>query len=80
MNEYIKYFKNLSGIYFEEEFQKYNFLNIIDQFNNWKYINLRTGQIDDPNDILFYIIQNPQNLKSLILRLNLIKILIFFLI
>jgi hypothetical protein len=43
MNEYIKYFKNLSGIYFEEEFQKYNFLNIIDQFNNWKYINLRTG-------------------------------------
>ena len=70
MNEYIKYFKNLSGIYFEEEFQKYNFLNIIDQFNNWKYINLRTGQIDDPNDILFYIIQNPQNLKSLILRLE----------
>ena len=43
MNEYIQYFKNLSGIYFEEEFQKYNFLNIIDQFNNWKYINLRTG-------------------------------------
>ena len=70
MNEYIQYFKNLSGIYFEEEFQKYNFLNIIEQFNNLKYINLRIGYIEDSNNILFNIIKNSQNLKSLILRLE----------
>ena len=70
MNEYIQYFKNLRGIYFEEEFQKYNFLNIIDQFNNLKYINLRIGYTEDSNNILFNIIKNSQNLKSLILRLE----------
>ena len=66
----IKSFKNIRSINCEEEIQQNNILNQLfkEDLNNLKYINLNLGDIDI--SILYEMIKNCKNLKSLILKLH----------
>ena len=82
---YIKSFKEVKSIYCGDEIEKNNFYEIIKDiiikngFSNLKHINITIGYINESpykqnkNHFYFYLsklIQNSENLKSLILKLH----------